>query len=172
MNKVASFFLRLKIEWTRVFDHTWRRFLGLPLLANSQITPQFFVGGQYTHRGFRTLQKMGVTAIVSMRSRLPIDPSKHGMKSLHLPTGDQHAPTLEQLRTGAQFIQQEIAAGGKVYVHCQFGEGRGPTMAIAYLISTGLTLQDALAEVRRARSFVQPTSAQMQQLKEFADQLF
>lgn len=159
----------LQIEVTRLIDHSWRRWWGLPLLTNSQITPSLFVGGQYTERGFRRLRDRGITAIVSMRSHIPIDQSKYpDMKFLHLPTMDQTAPTMEQLRLGASFIQRELDAGGKVYVHCLHGEGRGPSMAIAYLVSTGLTLEAAIGEVRRARSFVQPTKVQMERLQEFA----
>jgi len=169
-HSVRSFFQRLHMEFTRVLDHSWRRYRGLPLMSNSQITPQLFVGGQYTHSGFRRLQERGITAIVSMRSQLPVDPSKYpNMRFLHLPTVDQQPPTLEQFRVGSQFIQKQIDDGGKVYVHCLHGEGRGPSMATAYLVSTGLTLEDALAQVKRARSFVQPTKVQMERLREFEE---
>ncbi|MBA3551153.1 dual specificity protein phosphatase family protein, partial [Patescibacteria group bacterium] len=57
--------------------------------------------------------------------------------------------------------------GGKVYIHCRFGEGRGPTMAIAYLISTGLTLEHAIELVKKVRIFIRPTVVQIEQLKKF-----
>jgi len=40
----------------------------VPTLRRSQITPQLFLGGQYSSRGFNILKKRGITGIVSMRS--------------------------------------------------------------------------------------------------------
>lgn len=88
------------------------------------------------------------------------------LEVLHLPTRDRQAPTLDHLKQGIKFISQEIEKGGKVYVHCFWGEGRGPTMALAYLISKGLNLEDAMAEVKRVRTFVKPTKVQIRRLKE------
>jgi protein-tyrosine phosphatase len=89
------------------------------------------------------------------------------MKVLHLPTPDQQPPKLSDLAKGAKFIAEEIQEGGKVYVHCAHGEGRGPSMVIAYLISTGMTYEDGYEQVRKVRRFIRPTSTQIQQLKEF-----
>jgi protein-tyrosine phosphatase len=89
---------------------------------------------------------------------------------LHLPTVDDHAPTLDQLRTGAEFIAQEAAAGGAVYVHCGSGVGRAATMAAAYLISTGLTAGQAWSSIRAVRPFIRPTAVQVEQVERFAAQ--
>jgi hypothetical protein len=40
-------------------------------------------------------------------------------------------------------------------------------MVIAYLISTGMVLKDALAEVKKVRSFAKPTPLQLKQLETF-----
>jgi protein-tyrosine phosphatase len=87
---------------------------------------------------------------------------------LWLPTDDDHAPTLDQLRQGVNFICEIIEGGGKVYVHCAGGVGRAPTMAAAYLVSTGLTPAEALALIRRSRPFINPTKAQLAALEEYA----
>ena len=83
------------------------------------------------------MEARGITAVVNMR--IEFDDSDAGIappRYLHLPVVDDHAPTLEQLQTGASFMADEIARGGGVYVHCGSGIGRAATMAAAYLIST------------------------------------
>jgi dual specificity MAP kinase phosphatase len=75
------------------------------------------------------------------------------------------APSIEQLEKGIGFIKNQIANGGKVYVHCRLGEGRGPTMAIAYLIGTGMLYEDAFKLVKGIRPYIRPTKSQRQVLQ-------
>jgi hypothetical protein len=166
---LTSRLLRLQIELQRVFDHAWRQLTGAPTLKHSQISPQLYLGGQHTLRGLDRLRRRGITAVVNMRTRRLHDLSNiEWLQTLHLPTPDQHAPTLQQLLTGCAFISAQLAKGGAVYVHCLFGEGRGPTMAIAYLMSTGMLQEDATALVQRTRGFARPTPPQKAQLQELA----
>lgn len=160
--------MMLSIEASRAIDHTFRRITGKPRASKSLITPQIFLGGQYKQSGLKTLQAWGVTAVVSMRMTQPqeyID--SNWLSVLHLPTPDQTAPSLEQLAQGVAFIKKHIDAGGKAYIHCHHGEGRGPTMTAAYLISTGMTLDDALTEICKVRNFIRPTESQIARLREF-----
>lgn len=169
MTNFVSRFLFAYIEAVRLIDHSWRRFTGSSFRRYSYIAPHLFVGGQYTRVGLSTLKKWGVTAIVSMRSRQSFDITKLGWaKFLHLPIPDKTPPSLEQLDKGVQFIKDEIASGGSVYVHCFWGEGRGPTMAAAYLSTTGLTVDDAFKLIKKARPFIRPTDEQVARVREFA----
>jgi dual specificity MAP kinase phosphatase len=113
---------------------------------------------------------LGITAIVDMRMK-SVHSGKNipGISYLHLPTLDRHAPSIEHLEQGVKFIRKEIKKGGKVYIHCKAGEGRGPTMAAAYLIYSGLSLDDALKTIKKARRFIHPTKSQIDQLKRFEE---
>lgn len=159
---------QIKTELQRWADQIHRRTMGIPTMRRITIMPQLWLGGQYNLRGFRKLKDLGVTAIVNMRtsSYHKEEIEKH-IKFLHLPTIDHTAPSLENLQRGVEFITQEIQNGGRVYIHCKAGEGRGPSMALAYLISTGLTYEGALAFVRKVRTFVKPTQVQEARLREF-----
>lgn len=151
--------------WTRVYLWT----VGRPVLRYCPITPQLYVGGQFNARGWRWLAAHGLTADVNMRSEF--DDAAHGIAPeayLWLPTPDDHAPTLDQLHTGVAFIRRVIEQGGKVYVHCGSGVGRAPTMAAAYLVSTGLSVDQAWALIRKTRPFVKPTRPQLATLEQFA----
>jgi hypothetical protein len=173
----------LRIVWERVTrqgawptilwaaDHAVRVISGANIARLSQITSQLHVGGQFRRRGWRRLAARGVTAVVNMRRE--VDDRALGIAPpcyLHLPTVDDQAPTLQQLREGVAFIETEIARGGGVYVHCGAGVGRAATMAAAYLVHSGLTPQEAWARVRQVRPFVRPTDAQLAQLERFASQ--
>ncbi len=141
---------------------------GVPLLQYSQITPQLFVGPQFRLRGKRFLEDQGINACVNMR--IERDDAEFGLdleRYLHLPTIDDDAPSLEHLEKGVKFIQQEVAAGRKVYIHCGAGVGRAPSMAAAYLMAEGYSLDEALTLIRKPRPFISITPPQMEQLKVF-----
>ncbi len=144
-------------------------FTGIPILQYCQVTPQLYVGSQFQKLGKRLLQQQGFTGCINMR--IEKDDAALGLalaQYLHLPTVDDAAPSIEHLDRGVAFIRQVIQSGGKVYIHCGAGVGRAPTMAAAYLIAEGYTLDEALALIRKARPFITVTHPQMAQLEQFA----
>lgn len=139
---------------------------GVPLLQFSRVTDHLYVGPQYREKGLKLLEKEGIHAVVNLRiekddAALGLAPQKY----CYLPTIDDEAPSMEHLHEGISFIAREIQAGGKVYIHCGAGVGRAPTMAAAYLISTGIPLDDALTMIKKVRPFVYIMPVQMKQLR-------
>jgi protein-tyrosine phosphatase len=115
-------------------------------------TPQadLFFGGQYNSNGLKKLRSLGITAIVNMRSQvIHLDDAHQDFRYLHLPTLDGNPPDLEMLIKGADFIDEEIKNGGKVYINCLKAKGRGPTMAIAYLIKAGKSFDEAHEQLKK-----------------------
>ena len=153
-----------------MYDNVHRIIAGIPRLSRSQLTAHLFLGSQYNLLGLKKLKALGVTAIVNMRMHNDYSDAEHeGIKYLHLPTVDNTPPPLDVLIKGADFIDTEIKNKGIVYVHCRQGLGRGPTMAMAYLIKTGLTFKDACAMVKRVRIFINPRPGQVKMLKELEE---
>lgn len=143
---------------------------GVPLLQYCRVTPQLYVGSQFNHFGKRLLTRQGINSCVNMR--LERDDAAYGLaltRYLYLPTLDDDAPTLEALDQGVEFIRGVIAEGEKVYIHCGAGVGRAPTMAAAYLVAEGRSLDEALAMIREVRPFITITEPQMAQLQRYAD---
>jgi protein tyrosine phosphatase (PTP) superfamily phosphohydrolase (DUF442 family) len=162
--------LRTTALWAA--DHSVRIVTGAPIRSVSQIAPQLHVGGQYRRRGWPKLAARGVTAVVNLRVEFDDnDASIAPARYLHLPTVDDEPPTLEQLREGVAFIAEEVAQGGGIYVHCGAGVGRAATMAAAYLVSTGLTPDQAWARIREVRPFIRPKPVQIAQIERFAENL-
>ncbi len=155
-----------------LWDFGVRALTGAPMIRYSQVTPQIIVAGQYQKRGWTVLQTRGVTASVNMRLEFDdvaagIAPSHH----LRLEVEDNTPPTLDQLQRGVEFIKDEIEQGGKVYIHCAAGIGRAPTMAAAYLVSTGLSPNQAWKQIKRVRPFIRPTPGQEEQINELFEGL-
>ena len=153
-------------------DHIVRIVAGAPIRRVSQITPGLHVGGQYRQRGWERLTARGITAVVNLR--VEYDDEATGIapqRYLYLPTIDDTPPSLEHLRLGVAFITEEVGRGGSVYVHCGSGVGRAPTMAAAYLVSTGLKPEAAWATIRSVRPFIRPTPRQISQVTRFAEEL-
>jgi protein-tyrosine phosphatase len=152
------------------YDNIHRIITGLPRLNRSQITPHLFLGSQYNLLGLKKLKALGVTSIVNMRTHAAYTEAEHeGIRYLHLPTVDNTPPPLEVLIKGADFIASDIKNGGIAYVHCRQGLGRGPTMAMAYLIKTGLTYAEAYAMIRKVRLFINPRPGQIARLRELEE---
>jgi protein-tyrosine phosphatase len=165
--KIKSLIIGSGLVLDYVYDNIYRVIAGVPRLKRSQITAHLFLGSQYNLQGLKKLKALGVTAIVNMRMHNTYEEAVYeGIKYLHLPTVDNTAPPMDVLIKGAEFIDTEIKNNGIVYVHCRQGLGRGPTMAIAYLIKFGLTFDDAYAMVKKVRVFINPMASQVKRLRE------
>jgi len=167
IRKLHSFWLIVVIFFQKVADQTYRVIMGVPTLKRSQVTANLFLGGQYNLRGLHKLKEMGITGIINMRIHSIYEEAQYeGFNYLHLPTPDNTAPDINDLIKGADFAHNEIKNNGKVYIHCRQGLGRGPSMAIAYLLKMGATYDDAVATVKKVRTFINPRPVQVKRLKE------
>ncbi len=141
---------------------------GSPDLRYTHVAPNIYLGGKYSSKTYKLFESWGITGIVSMRtSKSP--PSPPNIEQLSLPTKDWSPPTLKNLDKGVSFIKKHIADGGSVYIHCQLGEGRGPSMAAAYLISKGFSVDEAINHLAKYRPAVQPNEAQRKRLAEWQE---
>lgn len=166
---VARLFVWLQVAWYRYTDQIRRRVTGIPSERFSRISKNLYLGGQYGPKAISHFQERGITGIVSMRTFIPVSLTEDSkIEILHLPTVDMTAPSIENLKKGVEFIYKQTDKGGAAYVHCRLGEGRGPTMAAAYLISLGMTPEDAVAHLQQYRPFVRPNKKQVRRLQEFA----
>jgi atypical dual specificity phosphatase len=99
------------------------------------------------------LSKRGVQVVVNLHERAhgPTRLLPYGITEIHLPVADFTAPSPEQLAHGVADIARLIQEGKTVAVHCGGGLGRTGTLLACYLVSQGLTAEDAVARVRQLR---------------------
>ncbi len=74
-----------------------------------------------------------------------------GMVTEHVPTVDQHACSVEEMRTALRFVRRGLEAGDGVLVHCVGGLGRSGMVVASYLRGLGMSADEAIAAVRVAR---------------------
>lgn len=161
---------RIRLTLYRWYERTTRRIMGVSIDQYSHVGPYLYVGGQYRASAKRYFDRLGIKAIVNLR-RQRFPRSIEGIEILHVPTQDWQPPTLDSLKQGIRFIDLHIAKKQAVYVHCRLGEGRGPTMAAAYLISKGMTVDEAVAHIKRFRPMARPNRMQMRQLARLQEEL-
>ncbi len=134
------------------------------------ITPELALGPRFQKNRVGALARAGIGSVVDLRSEARDDEavlSQHGLHFYHLPIEDRAAPTQAQLKKVTKWVLREIAAGRKVYVHCQSGIGRSPSLATAILMAMGYSLSDAYNAVRRQRPWASLSSAQWRALERF-----
>lgn len=66
---------------------------------------------------------------------------------------------LGRLKIVSAIIGDNIDAGRKVLLHCNLGKGRSPTCAAAYLITSGMSVQEAREMLSRKGSYWQGADA-------------
>lgn len=167
VNRVREQGVRTTTLWFT--ERTTRIIVGVSPVRTSRIAPNLYVGGQHKRRGLQAMAARGITACVDLRREH--GDAAHGValeRQLSLPTDDDHTPTLAELQQAADFIGACLREGRGVYIHCANGVGRAPTTAAAYLITTGLSPQQAWDTIRAVRPFIRPTKVQREAIERFA----
>jgi hypothetical protein len=93
------------------------------------------------------LMSWGISSCINMLSGTTKDDVPYllsqGLTYLHLPTIDWDLSP-EETHAGVQWINEQLADGRKVLIHCYHGTSRTPTMAAMWYINEGHTVQEAL----------------------------
>lgn len=138
----------------------------LSTLNLSWITAELAVGGRYPMEAAACLaRELGIRRVVDVRVEMVDDEDvlgAHGIELLHLPTLDRCAVSLPMLHDGVAWVNAQLSAGHKVYVHCEHGIGRSALLACCVLVSRGLPPLDALELAKTRRPQVSPSPEQLQ----------
>jgi protein-tyrosine phosphatase len=147
-----------------------------PPLDIAWITPSLAVGAGPDRRRTNDLAKAGVTAMLDLREDFErgsgdaqADAAEGPIRVLHISIKDGTAPTQEQLREGAEWVLAEIGRDGKVLVCCRVGAQRSATMVTAVLVRLGYGVRQAFSLVSSKRRIANPTSSQVQALRQFSE---
>lgn len=113
----------------------------------------------------------GITHDISMEGE-QIDMA-YGVDSyLWLPTVDHTSPSLSAFTLGVSQIENIVAMGEKVYIHCKMGHGRGPSLAIAYFAKKrNISVNDAFEFVKSKRPVIHLDEIQFEGIKAYLNTL-
>jgi protein tyrosine phosphatase (PTP) superfamily phosphohydrolase (DUF442 family) len=162
----------LRRIWLRILARLmeWLTDIQPKQLNYSDVTPHLAVGGAFRKRQIKRLRHRGVTAVVDCRSEAQDDADalkQSGIDFLHVPTNDRYGFTYQQMEHGVDWVLDHIGRGGRAFVHCEHGVGRGPLLTCAVLVAQGHTAPRALRIVRSARWQALPNDRQLEALVEF-----
>lgn len=85
-----------------------------------------------------------------------------------LPIKNHNAPTHDQLDFGVATIEKLVSMKKKIYIHCQNGHGRAPTIVAAYFIKNGKKVDEAIDFIKTKRPSIHLEEAQKEALGEFS----
>ena len=158
--------------WLRVLARLmeWLTDVQPKQLNYSDVTPQLAVGGAFRKRQIKRLKHRGVTAVVDCRLEARDDAealARAGIDFLHVPTPDRYGFTYEQMSEGVEWVLEHLANGGRAFLHCEHGVGRGPLMTCAVLVGQGYGAPEALRLVRSKRWQALPNDRQLEALLQF-----
>jgi len=136
-----------------------------------RVAPWLLIGPALRDRDYPRLKEHGVTHVVDLREEGADDESLMRSLGFHwrrLPIPDRAAPTLEQIDELVRWLDASPADQETLYLHCEGGMGRTPTVAIALLLRQGFALPEALRLVQSARAESSPTRRQLAWLQRIA----
>ncbi len=127
----------IRFNYERLQGHAWF----------SEITPHLWVGGAPTYgRDFEALLASGITAVMDMRAERTTEPeffTEHGITHRQYRVPDVTVPGPEVLTDAVAWLDEQLADGRRVLIHCAKGRGRSATVLAAYLMRTdGLSFDE------------------------------
>ena len=139
----------IRFNYERLQGHEWF----------SQVTPDLWVGGAPTYgRDFELLLSLGITAVVDVRAERIADPAffaAHDIAHRQYRVPDVTVPGPEVLTDAVAWIDEQLADGRTVLVHCAKGRGRSATVLAAYLMrEQGMTFDEANALLESKRALI------------------
>jgi hypothetical protein len=134
-----------------------------------KVTPVVWIGRVLTEREAAAARNFGVTAVLDLTAEFSEAKPFRTLVYCNIPILDLTAPSIEQLREMATFIDDE-SREGIVYIHCKIGYSRTAGAAAAYLLQTGKAggVSEAIEMLRQVRPSIVVRPEVRSALSEFA----
>jgi hypothetical protein len=137
--------------------------LQTPIPETYWVIPGQFLAGEYPIHGdiaestrrIAAYLDAGIDTFIDLTEAGELIPYESFLRGHHaityhrFPIGDYGLPTKEQMTTILDSIDDALAAGHKVYLHCWGGVGRTGTTVGCYLVRHRKTGDEALAQIAK-----------------------
>lgn len=129
------------------------------------ITPQLIIGSRDDAAHPQLLAQYGIEAVLSLE---PVRIVRPVVCQMTLQVKDRIALLDTVIHQAVDFIHQQTQLGRRVMAHCQMGISRSPALVMAYLHQhQGMTLEQALERVQRARPQAEPHPVLIDSLEQY-----
>ncbi|MEY2488730.1 MAG: hypothetical protein QOC70_672 [Verrucomicrobiota bacterium] len=137
-----------------------------------KVTSEVWIGRTLNDREATEATRLGVTAVLDLTAEFSEAKPFRTLIYRNTPILDLTAPSTDQLREMATFIDHE-SRKGVVYIHCKIGYSRTAAAAAAYLLQTGksASVTEAIALLRQVRPAIVVRPEVVSALSEFARSL-
>jgi len=127
-------------------------------INGAEITGGIFLGNMHAARSIVWLRTRGITHILNVADDVPTyHPKLFQYKRLEVRDHGLDQGIQRVFDEAITFIEDALAAGGKVLVHCLGGVNRSATIIVAYLMKIrGRRLKEAFNWVKMRRIVVAP----------------
>ena len=98
-----------------------------------QIADNLYLGCRLGRSDEKTIENLGFVSVLDLTCEFGATPAFRQLNYRCIPLLDTRAPSVEQLLSGARWIENAVAKG-PIYVHCALGHGRSATFVAAYLL--------------------------------------
>ncbi|KAG0096418.1 hypothetical protein BGZ93_004542, partial [Podila epicladia] len=158
------------------------------------VLPHLYLGAEHNASDLTTLSKLGITSVLNVALEITRDGEQEIKNDTHKSTTTTTNLSSSVFRYGIEyknlswshsqhniqhdfsaafeFIDQSVAQGGKVLVHCQLGVSRSASLVIAYVMrAQSMGLSEAYDYVKQLSAVISPNMTLMYQLAEFEKSL-
>jgi predicted protein tyrosine phosphatase len=134
----------------------------------SRITKYIFIGTNMCCQAHldKALARKRIKSVISLDKHMADKPIGVDYY-LWLPTRYRQALSPAKLRMGAAFLKETISQKTKCYIHCKHGHGRAPTLVAAFLVSDGMSTNDAFALIKEKSPDIHPNKKQIEMVSNF-----
>jgi protein-tyrosine phosphatase/membrane-associated phospholipid phosphatase len=134
-----------------------------------KVTREVWIGRVLNDCEANEAKRLGVTAVLDLTAEFSEAGPFRTLVYRNIPILDLTAPSIEQLREMATFIDEE-SGKGIVYIHCKIGYSRTAGATAAYLLQTGkaATVSEAIEMLRQVRPSIVVRPEVHSALREFA----
>lgn len=167
------FFARARVSSIKVASQrSLEELLGIPVTNKNGRQAQVILGPQISWIGKFKLKCQGIDSSVSLQSEF--NDYLNGLSFpnyLHLPCEEYSTLSDSQLIEGVTTIRKWVSVKSKVYVHCREGVSRAAYLGIAYEVSNGKSIEEAINIFRLQRPFINPLPNQIKSIQSNMKQL-